>query len=114
MRRKRPRLLSQRLQRLREKSRKPAAVNLPSGQEPTHNKTKKRFIKVPHSIKFSPSNKMNATESFNVTTALPEPVIILSCIYMASVFAFSVPANIGIFVLFFKSPMVSLHFSKVK
>ena len=112
MRQKRPWLLSKRLQILREKSRKPAAVNLP-GQEPTH-KTKKRFIKLPHSIKFCPSNKMNATESFNVTTALPEPVIILSCIYMASVFAFSVPANIGIFVLFFKSPMVSLHFSKVK
>ena len=49
---------------------------------------------------------MNETNSFYVSSEVPETIEIVSCVYMVAIFIFSVPANIGIFVLFFNSPMV--------
>ena len=52
-------------------------------------------------------HRMNETDIFYVSTSLPGAVQVISCIYLTIIFLFSVPANIGIFVLFFKSPVVS-------
>ena len=51
----------------------------------------------------------NDADPFFVTPNVPPVIYTASCVFMAFVACFGIPANASIFVLFFNSPLVSYY-----